>query len=355
MIQNRKSDHIHINLEKDVQFPNLTTGLENVRFIHQALPELDLGDIDTGMTLFGKVLKSPILVSSMTGGTEEARFINHNLAIAAQESGFAMGVGSQRAAIEDPRLENTFTVRDAAPDILLFANLGAIQLNYGYGINECRRAVDMIEADALILHLNPLQEAIQPEGERKWSGLLSKIEKICRSLSIPVIAKEVGWGIAPQTAADLVNAGVTMIDIAGAGGTSWSKVEQYRAQSQTAARVAAAFSDWGLTTLESLLLIRRSHPEIPLIASGGLRSGIDVAKVIALGASLAGLAGPLLKAAAVSAEETIEKTKELAQVLRIAMFAAGARDISQLMETPLIVPKINIPDQPQLHSQEDSS
>jgi isopentenyl-diphosphate delta-isomerase len=276
----------------------------------------------------------------MTGGTAEARTINRNLALAAQAAGVAMGIGSQRAAIENPSLAETFQVRPYAPDILLFANLGAIQLNYGYGVSECQRAVEMIEADGLILHLNPLQEAVQPEGDRNWRGLTVKIEGICRELPVPVVVKEVGWGLSPEVVRQLASAGVAALDVAGAGGTSWSEVEYHRAPTGTHARVAAAFADWGLTTLESLVVARREAPEIPIIASGGIRDGIDVAKVIALGARLAGIAGPFLKAAVQSSEVVEAKIAEMVTVLRIAMFATGAANLAELSETPIIQPKL---------------
>jgi len=338
LIEDRKSEHIHINLNNNVQFRRLRTGLDEVRFVHQALPELDLDQVSTATKFLGKTLKAPILISSMTGGTADAQAINRNLAAAAQETGIALGLGSQRAGIEDPSLAATYQVRDVAPDIPLFANLGAIQLNYRYGVEQCQRAVDMVQADALILHLNPLQEAVQPEGDRNWQNLLPKIEAVCRRLSVPVIAKEVGWGLSAQAARDLADAGVASLDVAGAGGTSWSEVEQYRAPTPHHARIAAAFADWGLTTLESLLLVRQTVPHLPAIASGGLRTGIDIAKVVALGASLAGVASPFLKAAVHSAQGVTELAVELIQVLRIAMFAAGAADISQLQETRLIMP-----------------
>jgi isopentenyl-diphosphate delta-isomerase len=276
----------------------------------------------------------------MTGGTAEAQAINRNLALAAQTSGVALGLGSQRAAIQDPALEATFQVRQLAPDVLLFANLGAIQLNYGYGVSECRRAVEMIDADGLILHLNPLQEAVQPEGDRNWEELVPKIEKICRHLSVPVIIKEVGWGLSASVVRQLSVAGVAAFDVAGAGGTSWSEVEYHRAPSETHAVVAAAFADWGLTTLESLLIARREAPDIPTLASGGIRDGIDVAKVIALGASLAGVAGPFLKAAINSPTAVEAMVVEMTTVLRIAMFAAGAANLSQLSKTPIIRPEL---------------
>jgi isopentenyl-diphosphate delta-isomerase len=340
LIQSRKLDHIRINLEEQVQFPRLRTGLDEVRFIHQALPELDLDRVDTRVRFLGKDLQAPLLISSMTGGTAEAYAINLNLARAAQALGVAMGLGSQRAAIEDPSLVETFRVRHVAPDILLFANLGAIQLKYGYGLSECERAVEMVEADALILHLNPLQEAVQPEGDRNWSGLVDNIETVCRSLSVPIIVKEVGWGLSADAVRQLLGAGVSALDVAGAGGTSWSEVEYHRAPTEAHARVAAAFADWGLSTLESLLITRREAPRMPVIASGGIRTGIDVAKVLALGASLAGMAGPFLKAAVQSSETVEALITEVATVLRVAMFAAGAANLSQLAETPVIRPDL---------------
>lgn len=201
--ENRKADHIRINLENDVQFQRLTTGLERYRFLHQALPELSLDDIDATTSFFGKDLSAPLLISSMTGGTEIAQTINRNLARGAQKHGIALGLGSQRAAIEDCALANSYAIRDIAPDILLFANLGAVQLNYGYGLEQCQMAIDMIGADALILHFNVLQEAVQPEGDVDFSGLLLKVESICANISRPVIAKEVGWGFSQSAARQL--------------------------------------------------------------------------------------------------------------------------------------------------------
>ncbi len=331
----RKADHLRINLEEDVR-SGLTTGLERYHFVHEALPELNLADIDTQVTWFGKRLRAPLLISSMTGGTATAAAINQTLAAAAQAAGIAMGLGSQRAAVENASLAATFQVRAVAPDILLFANLGAVQLNYGYGLDQCQRAVDMIQADALILHLNALQEAVQPEGDANFAGLLKKIEAMCRALPVPVIAKEVGWGISADVAARLASAGVAAIDVAGAGGTSWSQVEMHRAQTETQKRVAAAFIDWGIPTAEAIQNVRQAAPNLPVIASGGLRDGIDVAKCVALGAGLGGLASPFLKAAAVSVEAVTETIAELSRELRIAMFAAGAGSIAQLQATPLV-------------------
>ncbi len=334
--QQRKADHIRINLEENVSFQGLTTGLETLYFMHQALPELDLAAIDTSVTVLGKRLATPLLISSMTGGTERARRINLILAEAAQNLGLAMGLGSQRAAIEDPAVADTYAVRRAAPDILLFANLGAVQLNYGYGVDECQAAVDMVEADALILHLNVLQEAVQPEGDGNFAGLLNQIERVCHRLSVPVIVKEVGWGISDEVARRLQAAGVAAIDVAGAGGTSWSQVEMHRAPTARHARVAASFIDWGIPTAVSLWLCRRAAPTLPLFASGGIKTGIDVAKCIALGASLVGLAGDFLRAAdAGGVNGVMELAQTLTDELRIAMLCAGAADLSVLAATPL--------------------
>jgi isopentenyl-diphosphate delta-isomerase len=331
----RKSNHLRINLEEDVQ-SGLTTGLERISFSHSALPELDLHQIDLSTKLLGKKLTSPIMISSMTGGTEFATDINKTLAEAAQEIGVAMGLGSQRSAIEDPSLESTYQVRQYAPDILLFANLGAVQLNYGYGIDECRRAVEMIDGDALILHLNPLQEALQSEGDVDFSDLLRKIEAVCTQLDVPVIAKEVGWGISPSVAKRLVDAGVAVIDVAGAGGTSWSQVEMHRAQGEKQARLAAKFIKWGIPTADTLEGVREALPDVPLIASGGLRSGIDIAKCIALGADVCALASPFLKAAVESTDKVCKVLQQLGEEIRITMFATGSGSIKALHKAELL-------------------
>ncbi len=334
--ESRKVDHIKINLERDVQFPNLTTGLEHYRFMHQALPELDLANVDPRVTLFGKTLSAPILISSMTGGTDMAKRLNRSLAEAAQAHHIAMGVGSQRAAIEDKALADSYRVRDIAPDILLFANVGAVQLNYGYGIDQCRRAVEMLEADALILHFNVLQEAVQPEGDTNFAGLLDKVAEVTTSLGVPVIAKEVGWGFSEANCRQLAEAGVAAIDVAGSGGTSWSEVEYHRAPTEFHARVAAAFADWGIPTADAIQYAKRGAPTLPIIASGGLKNGIDIAKSIALGATLGGMAGPFLKAADQSVSAVEDLIRETYAQVRVAMLASGAASISALQQTPLV-------------------
>ncbi|HHY55968.1 MAG TPA: type 2 isopentenyl-diphosphate Delta-isomerase [Chloroflexi bacterium] len=334
-IDQRKADHIRINVTENVQFPNLTTGLERYRLVHQALPEVDLHEVCLEVSLFGKRVHAPLLISSMTGGTEQAAFINRNLAEAAQAQRVAMGVGSQRAGIEHASVRQTFRVRDVAPDVLLFANLGAVQFNYGYTVDQCRRAVEMIDADALILHLNPLQEAVQPEGDVNWRGLLDKIADVCARLGKPVIVKEVGWGISAQTARRLIEAGVSAIDVAGAGGTSWSQVEMHRAPTERLRRLAGAFADWGIPTADSLAAAAQvradlGRADVHLFASGGIRTGQDIVKCVALGADLVGLASPFLKAAMESAEAVIEEMELLIAEARIAMFCSGAETIDAL-------------------------
>lgn len=333
MHQQRKSEHIRINLEQDVDFDGVSTGFERLHLIHSALPNVNFEAVDTSTAFLGKPLSAPLLISAMTGGTPEAETLNRRLAEAAQEAGIGMGLGSQRAAIEDRSLARTYQVRDAAPDILLLANMGVVQLNYGYGVDECRRAVEMVEADALVLHLNPLQEALQPEGNTRFAGLLARIETVCRTLDVHVMVKEVGWGISEEVARQLAQAGVDAIDVSGAGGTSWSQVEMHRARTHRQEAVAASFADWGIPTAESLRMARRGAPGIPLVASGGIRDGIEMAKAIALGANACGVARPFLRAANDSVSAVVDLVEVLVDQLRTAMFTSGAGDIEALQRT----------------------
>lgn len=327
-ISSRKVDHLEINLQREVQ-SSLHNGFEAFRFVHQALPEVNLDEVDTKLVLFGKTLQAPLLISSMTGGSQKAAMFNQLFAQAAQEFGIAIGVGSQRVAIENPALESSFQVRKFASDALLFANLGAIQLNLGYGIKECMRAVDMIQADALILHLNSLQEALQPEGDTAFHGLLTRIEEVCKRMPVPVIAKEVGWGINATVAKKLLEAGVAAIDVAGAGGTSWSQVEMYRQIDPERALMASHFQDWGIPTAECILDIKQELPNALVFASGGLQNGIDLAKSLALGAALGGMAGPLLRAAANGYESLRKTINMILEELRICMFATGKKNLTE--------------------------
>lgn len=328
----RKLDHIRINLEDDVSAKGVTTGLERYRFAHCALPELNLDEIDTGTTFLGHTLRLPLLISSMTGGVPEGGRINRNLARAAQACGVAMGLGSGRVALEDAAAREHFRVRREAPDVFLLANLGAVQLNYGYDARRCDELVRLLDADALILHLNALQEAVQPEGNTRFAGLLDRIAAVCARVSVPVVVKEVGWGISAEEVSRLRDAGVAAVDVAGAGGTSWSEVERRRGDAEMAA-VAAAFAGWGIPTTEALVAARATAPELPIIASGGIRNGVEVATCLALGADLVGTASPLLKAAARSAEEAERALAVLGRQLRVTMFCAGARDLGALRGT----------------------
>ncbi len=334
----RKEEHLTISLAYDAGPSPVTTGLEDYTFVHQALPEIDYATIDLSTSVLGLPLAAPLVVSPMVGGIDVAAGINRTLAEAAQTLGLAMGVGSQRCMIEDPSTTYTYQVRDVAPDIPLFANLGAVQLNYGYGIDECRRAVEAIGADALVLHLNPLQEAFQPEGNTDFSHLLEKIAGICRDLPVPVIVKEVGYGISGEAAEQLAAAGVAGIDVAGSGGTSWGRIEAARAETRTA-RLAETFSKWGIPTAESVRLARQHAPETCLIASGGIKTGLDVAKAIALGADAAGIALPLLKPGTLSTGAVVSALEEVLEALKIAMFCTGIPGIESLKHTPRLVRK----------------
>ncbi len=330
----RKTEHLQICLREEVRSA-VRTGLERYRLEHQALPEMALADIDTGAEFLGRRLRAPLLVSSMTGGTPEAHAINLRLATAAQTLGLAMGLGSQRAGIENPALMDTFRVRSVAPDIALCANLGAVQLvakgQLAYGVDECRRAVESVGADALILHLNPLQEALQAGGNTDFSGVLAAITRLCGALNVPVIVKEVGWGLSAAVAHQLVQAGVAALDVAGAGGTSWSEVERRRAVAGTDADdLAAPFVSWGIPTAEALCAVRAACPTLPLVASGGIRNGVEVALSVGLGADLVGMAGALLQPAVEGAESLTRSLQVVVEQLRIAMFCSGARTLSDL-------------------------
>lgn len=335
MHQERKLGHIKVSLEEDVSFKESSTGLEHYRFVHRALPEIDFNNIDLSLTFLGKRMSAPLIISGMTGGPESLGQINRNLAMAAQELGIGIGVGSQRAAILDSRLEDSFQVRKVAKEALLLANLGAVQLNTGFGIGECKRAVDMIEADALVLHLNPLQECLQENGNTNFEGLLDKIASICATLPVPVIVKEVGWGISDEVARLLVSAGVKAIDTAGAGGTNWAEVEKHLTKSETVRKAAESFATWGIPTSESIVSCRKVLPDIALIGSGGIRTGVDAAKAVALGADAVAMAQPLLKPATQSSDAVVEILVRVLLELRISMLCVGAQNLGRLREAKI--------------------
>ncbi|MEM1244842.1 MAG: type 2 isopentenyl-diphosphate Delta-isomerase [Acidobacteriota bacterium] len=324
MSRDRKQEHIDLALDRSMQADR--SAFDAWTFDHNALPELDFDEVETHSEMLGKPLTSPLLISCMTGGTDGAFAINRRLAEAAEERGIAVGVGSQRQALEDEETAATFEMRKYAPTVPLLANLGAVQLNYGFGVDECRRAVDMIEADALVLHLNPLQEAIQPEGQLRFASLLPKMAEVVEALDVPVIAKEVGSGISPATARQLSHIGIRILDTAGTGGTSWARIEAARAKDLD---LGELFADWGIPTPECIRELREL-PEIDVLASGGLRHGIDVAKSLALGARWAGMAYPFLEPATQSTEAVVAKIDRIQHELRIAMFCLGARDLAAL-------------------------
>lgn len=332
----RKNDHLDIVLNPAQAISHITSGFEQWRFDHCALPELNIDDIDLSTSLFGRPMRAPILISSMTGGAARAQAINHHLARAAQTLGLAMGVGSQRVALESDQDRGlNRRLRKIAPDIPLLANLGAAQINTPQGVDYARRAVEMIDADALIVHLNPLQEVLQHGGDREWRGIFSALSALARQLSVPVVVKEVGAGISAAVALRLAEAGVAMIDVAGAGGTSWAAVEGERARTQREFTVAMAFANWGIPTAEALREVRAALPQMPLVASGGLKDGIDIAKSLALGADFAGVAAAALPGAVDSPEATLAWFTTLTDQLRTACFCTGSATLAALRQAPL--------------------
>ena len=336
----RKAEHIRISLNQHVQTKRTTTGFEDVHFIHRALPEIDKQKIDLSTKIFNHRFAAPIIVGAITGGTPEATKINAAIAEAVEELGLGMGVGSQRVAIEDEKLEKTFAIaRKKAPNAFLIANIGGVQLAQGYGLKEVKKAIEMIDADAIAIHLNPLQEAIQPEGQTNFKGILAKISEIAEEIDKPVIAKETGAGIAAEEAKKLETAGVKGIDISGAGGTSFAAVEYYRAKglgNDVQRRLGYVFWDWGIPTAVSVAEVSQTV-SIPVIASGGIRNGLDVAKALALGGSLTSLSQPVLRAAFKGIKETVHVLSLLIDELRNGMFLVGTDSVKALRETPIVI------------------
>jgi len=332
----RKADHIKICLGQKVQARKATTGFEDIHLIHKALPEINRAKIDLSTTVFGHKFAAPIIVGAMTGGTEEATRINATIAEAVEQLQLGMGVGSQRAAIEDKELAKTFSVaRKKAPSAFLVANIGGVQLVNGYGVKEAKKAVEMIDADALAIHLNTLQEAMQPEGQTNFEGVLARIGEVAEALDKPVIVKETGAGIAAEEARKLEAIGVKGIDVSGCGGTSFAAVEHYRGGKEKQV-LADTFWDWGIPTAASLIETTQTV-KIPIIASGGLRSGTDVAKALTLNSCLASISQPLLENAVISGKETEKTLSRFVEELRNTMFLVGARETKDLVKVPVVI------------------
>ncbi|NOJ26989.1 MAG: type 2 isopentenyl-diphosphate Delta-isomerase [Nitrososphaera sp.] len=340
LIKQRKKDGIEIPLHKDVQAKTTTTLLEHIRLVHNALPELDYDEIDLSTTFLGHRFSAPIIIDSMTGGTDEATIINGRLGELAEKFGFGMGLGSQRAGLKSEELAATYSVaRRNAPNAFLIANIGGAQLAKGLSIDEARKIVKMIRANALVVHLNSLQELVQPEGEPKYRGVLSKISELAKAMDVPVMVKEVGAGISREVAVKLEMAGVSAINVAGAGGTSWAGVEKLRADSANDSlkqHLGELFWDWGIPTAASLIEAKRAV-KLPLVASGGLRNGLEAAKCIALGASMVGMAYPFLKAAAKSKEDLESFARTVIAELQSTMFLVGAKNIPALASSRYIL------------------
>ena len=337
--ERRKLSHIEMALRKDVQ-SHIGTGFEDVHLIHKALPEIDKDEIDLTSKIFGCELRAPIILESMTGGTPSAAKFNAILAEVAESFQIGMGVGSQRAAIEDPRLAYTYQiVRKKAPTTMVFANLGCPQLTKGYGREELQKAIEMVDANALMIHVNPLQESVQLEGETDFRGSLNKIGEIAREVDVPVIVKETGAGISREVARAIETTGVDGIDVAGAGGTSWAAVEYYRAKemrSKVRERLGKTFWSWGIPTAASVIEVTKSTG-LTVIASGGVRNGLHIAKAIALGARAAGLALPALRSAVIGRRNLREMLSLLIEELKTAMFLTGSRDLNELTRVPLVI------------------
>ena len=340
--QKRKDEHISICLEKPVQGEGITTGLEKWRFKHLSLPEMDFAAIDLTSTMFGKQIKAPLFISSMTGGTERAYRINQALAAAAEVRGWALALGSMKVALNQSDLAYSFQLRKYAPTIPIIANLGLVSLNYGLTEEHCLRAVELAEADALVFHLNSLQEVFQPEGDTNFSGLLQKLESVVKRSSVPIGVKDVGWGIDAEVRDRLIQIGIQFIDVAGAGGTSWSQVEHYRTPPSTIQYYASSsFLDWGNSTADCLLELRDGMEQCALFGSGGLNNGVDAAKVIALGADAAGFGRTLLAHAVDSSapqQTIVERLATIEYELKAAMFGIGVQHIDKLKHHSRLVP-----------------
>jgi isopentenyl-diphosphate Delta-isomerase len=326
-LRTRKLKHAQVCLSYPVEYETRTTGLEHVDLPYCALPETDLANIDTHTTFLGKSLNAPLLIGAMTGGAELSAVINKNLAVAAETLGVGLMLGSQRVMLEHPEALPSFAVRPYAPSTLLIGNLGVAQLNKGYGAEHMIRAVESIGADALALHTNPLQEALQRNGDTNFASLTPKLQGIVPKVPYPVLLKEVGHGLSKTVALSIQDVGFAALDVAGAGGTSWAKVEEFVNYGEVRHKDLA---EWGIPTAQALQEVRSALPAIPLIASGGIRTGVDIAKALVMGATAVAVARPLLEPATQSAEAVIETLQDLIWQLKVAMQCSGAENVAAL-------------------------
>jgi isopentenyl-diphosphate delta-isomerase len=330
-ISQRKADHINLALQSEHQAAT-PAGFDHIRFEHNCLPELHTEDIDCSTVFLNHHCSAPLIIGAMTGGCERGETINRHLAEAAEQAQIPMALGSQRAALQDGHAQN---MRRWAPGAILLGNLGGTQLQQ-HGVELAQRAVDSVQANAMIIHLNPLQELVQPNGDRDWRGVLNAIEQCCATLSVPVIVKEVGAGIGPTSAQRLIDAGVQWIEIAGRGGTSWASIENARSEQTREQQIAAPFLDWGMDSAQLIPALRSQSSQLGLIASGGLRNGLDIARSLRLGANMSALAQPFLQPALESTEAVIEKIEILSEQLRWTMFLTGSKNLKQLQKAPLL-------------------
>ena len=327
VLANRKLKHVDVCLHYPVEYSTRTTGFEHFDLPYNALPESDLQSVNTNTTFLGKPLRAPLLIGAMTGGAELSGTINRHLATAAEAVGVGLMLGSQRVMLEHPEAAASFNVRPYAPTALLVGNLGVAQLNKGYGADELRRAVESVGADALALHTNPLQEALQQNGDTNFSDLVAKLSEIVPQVPYPVLLKEVGHGLSAAVAKSVAGVGFAALDVAGAGGTSWAKVEEFVNYGEVR---SPELAEWGIPTATALQEVHEALPDMPLVASGGIRSGVDVAKALALGAEVVAVARPLLEPATRSAEAVIETLERLVWELKVAMHCSGAGNIGAL-------------------------
>jgi isopentenyl-diphosphate delta-isomerase len=332
-IRSRKDAHLDLCTQRDVEYRRSTL-LDQVHLLHNSLPELAVSDVDLSVEMLGRQLQAPFVITGMTGGTDNGRELNRALATAAQKFGLAMGVGSQRAMLVDPSAAETFQVREVAPDILLLANLGAVQARE-IGVDGVAGLIESIRADAVCIHLNPAQELVQDEGDRDFRGCLAAITDLSFELPVPVIVKETGCGLAPATLSRLADAGIEWVDVSGAGGTTWTGIEGLRGSARQQS-LGAVLREWGVPTAASIVYAKRAG--LRIIASGGIRTGLDSARAIALGAQATGLALPLLRAfAAGGVAQVLVATSELVESLRAIAVLAGAPTIDALREVPRVL------------------